>query len=137
MANPSANGDLSCGCEQPILFGGAPLGEKMHICAFFNSPEEEYQLLLPFIKEGFERGEKAFHVVDPKQREDHLQRLESIGIDVESARSSGQLHFCDWNEAYLPDGRFDMQRMLNMWNGALEGATRAGYPRTRLVAHME
>jgi hypothetical protein len=46
---------------QPIRFAGSMLGEKRHICAFFHNPEEEYRVLLPFIKEGFERGEKAFH----------------------------------------------------------------------------
>jgi hypothetical protein len=30
----------------------------------FNSADEEYRVLLPFIKEGFGRGEKAFHVID-------------------------------------------------------------------------
>jgi hypothetical protein len=58
--------------EQPIRFAGSVLGEKRHICAFFNSPEEEYRVLLPFIKEGFERGEKAFHV-----REREARRLAS------------------------------------------------------------
>ena len=28
-------------------------------CAFFNSDDEEYRVLLPFIKEGFEYGDKA------------------------------------------------------------------------------
>jgi hypothetical protein len=32
----------------PIRFAGSELGEKRHICAFFNSPEEEYRVLLPF-----------------------------------------------------------------------------------------
>lgn len=76
--------------EQPIRFAGSLLGEKRHICAFFNSADEEYRLLLPFIKEGFERGEKAFHVVDPKLHDDHLRRLESVGIDV--VETSSQSH---------------------------------------------
>jgi len=46
-------------------------------------------VLLPFIKEGFERGEKAFHVVDPKQRDDHVRRIESAGIDKTGAADSG------------------------------------------------
>ena len=50
--------------EQPIRFAGSELGARSHICGFFRTPEEEYQLLLPFIKEGIERGEKAFHVID-------------------------------------------------------------------------
>ena len=59
--------------EEPIRFAGSVLSAKRHICGFFRTPEEEYQLLLPFIKEGIERGEKAFHVVDPKMRDEHVE----------------------------------------------------------------
>jgi hypothetical protein len=34
-------------------------------------------VLLPFIKKGIERGEKAFHIVDPDLREKNLERLRS------------------------------------------------------------
>ena len=71
--------------EQPIRFAGSVLGAKRHVCAFFHNPDEEYRVLLPFIKEGFERGEKAFHIVDPKLRVEHALRLASAGIDVEAA----------------------------------------------------
>lgn len=62
---------LSAESRQPIRFAGATLGDHCHICAFFHGLDEEYPVLLPFIKEGLERGEKAFHVVDPKLREEH------------------------------------------------------------------
>ena len=87
--------------EQPIRFAGSVLGEKRHICAFFHNADDEYRLLLPFIKEGFERGEKAFHVVNPKLRDEHLRRLESAGIDVTNAERVGQFELCDWEEVYL------------------------------------
>jgi hypothetical protein len=54
---------------------------QRHMCAFFHSANEEYRVLLPFIKEGFDRGEKAFYTVDPKLREEHLNRLRSAGSD--------------------------------------------------------
>jgi len=123
--------------DAPIRFAGSELGANRHICGFFRSADEEYRLLLPFIKEGFERGEKAFHVVNPKLRDDHQSRLKLAGIDVASARQSGQFEFCDWDEAYFPDGRFDQDRMLNMWQQALNAAGARGFPLTRLVAHME
>ena len=47
--------------EQPIRFAGSALGEYRHVCAFFHTQDEKYRMLLPFIKEGFDRGEKAFH----------------------------------------------------------------------------
>ena len=123
--------------EQPIRFAGSQLGAKRHICGFFTSADEEYRLLLPFIKEGFDRGEKAFHVVDPKLHAEHTRRLESVGIDVTEAEKRGQLELCNWNEAYFPDGRFDQNRMLAMWREVLDGATQRGFLQTRLVAHIE
>jgi hypothetical protein len=123
--------------EKPIRFAGSELGSKRHVCGFFRNPEEEYRLLLPFIKEGILRGEKAFHVVNPTLRDDHLRWLDSAGIDVSSAQQSGQFEFCDWDAAYFPDGRFDQHRMLAMWREVLDGAAQAGFPLTRLVAHME
>ncbi|HEY1469557.1 MAG TPA: MEDS domain-containing protein [Candidatus Acidoferrum sp.] len=123
--------------EPAIHFAGSQLGLKRHVCAFFRSAEEEYRLLLPFIKEGLDRGEKAFHVVSPKLRENHVERLNSVGIDVNHVADSGQLELWDWDQAYFPDGRFDQGRMLRMWQEVLRAAGLFGYTRTRVVTHME
>jgi DNA-binding ferritin-like protein len=32
---------------EPIRFAGSQLGENRHVCAFFNSDEEAYRVLLP------------------------------------------------------------------------------------------
>jgi MEDS: MEthanogen/methylotroph, DcmR Sensory domain len=77
------------------------LGEYRHVCAFFHTQDEKYRVLLPFIKEGFDRGEKAFHIVDPKLREDHLHRLRLAGIHVAAAEQRGQLEVKRWEEAYF------------------------------------
>src|SRR5882757_78184 len=98
---------ISADKEYPIRFAGSELGAHRHICGFFRTPDEEYQLLLPFIKEGIERGEKAFHVVDPKLRDEHLRRLAAAGIDVNEAEKSGQVELCNWAQAHLQDGYFD------------------------------
>ena len=122
---------------QPIRFAGSVLGAQRHVCAFFRSPDEEYRVLLPFIQEGFERGEKAFHIVDPKLRAEHLERLASASIDVVAAEQSGQFELCNWADAYLRDGHFDQNRMLALIEEVLESGPRQGFPLTRLVAHME
>src|SRR6266851_4716880 len=96
----------------PIPFAGAQLGEARHVCAFFNSDDEEYRVLLPFIKDGFECGDKAVHVVNPDQRRDHLQRLAAVGINATAAQQSGQFELRTNTETYLRDGRFDPDRML-------------------------
>jgi hypothetical protein len=123
--------------EQTINFAGSTLGSRRHICAFFSSPEEEYRVLLPFIKEGFERGEKAFHIVQSELREEHLRRLQSAGIDVALVEQEGHFELRDRDEYYFPDGRFNEDRLFATWNTVLEGAVKQGYPRTRVVAHLE
>src|SRR5579872_3862867 len=96
----------------PISFAGSQLAETRHVCAFFNSDEEEYRVLLPFIKDGFECGDRAVHVVNPLQRGEHLQRLAAAGIDSATAEQSGQFELRTTIETYLHDGRFDQDRML-------------------------
>ena len=123
--------------HKPIELAGSTLGNHYHICAFFHSSDEEYPLLLPFIKEGLDRGEKAFHVVDPNLRDEHLRHLESAGIETGAVEQSGQLELRNWHEAYLRDGHFDQNRMLALLQSVLDDARQQGFPLTRLVAHME
>jgi hypothetical protein len=123
--------------DQPIRFAGSMLGAKRHVCAFFHNRDEEYRVLLPFIKDGLARGQKAFHIVDPKLRKEHLERLSSGGIDVAAAEQSGRLELRNWAEAYLQDGHFDQDRMLALAQEVIEGGSVHGYALTRLVAHME
>ena len=98
---------LSSERHQPIRYAGSVLGARRHLFAFFHSHDEEYRVLLPFIREGFERGEKAFHIVDPDRCDEHLQRLTLAGIHVAAAQRSGQLELSGWTDTYLRDGRFD------------------------------
>lgn len=97
---------------KPVNLAGTVLAHSCHACAFFHSKEEEYRVLLPFITEGFENGDRAFHIVSPDQRAAHLERLEQAGVDVAAAETRGQLEVLTWAETYLQDGHFDQQRMI-------------------------
>ena len=121
----------------PISLAGSRLGEARHVCAFFNSEDEEYRVLLPFIKEGFECGDKAVHVVNPGQHHDHLQRLASVGIDTAASQQSGQLELRTNTETYLRDGRFDQDRMLQVFEQLASGNAKGGFLLSRIVCHME
>jgi hypothetical protein len=120
-----------------IHLAGTTLDRYRHVCAFFHARDEEYKVLLPFIKEGIERHEKAFHIVDPALRHDHVHRLEEAGIDVTICESSGQLEVRRWEEAYLRQGHFDQHAMLALIQEVLETGKTQQFPLTRLVANME
>jgi hypothetical protein len=62
---------------------GTSIGAHRHICAFFTSLEEEHRVLGSFYEDGFDRGEKATHIVDAEHREEYLKRLAAAGMDVQ------------------------------------------------------
>ena len=130
---PQANAE-SAG---PIHFAGATLTRYRHVCAFFHSRDEEYGVLLPFIREGFERSERAFHIVDPKLRGSHLEQLESGGIKVKETQQTGQLEVRNWEDTTLRDGHFDQHRMLALIDRILAEGKSGAFAVTRFVGHME
>lgn len=121
----------------PISLAGSQLGAVRHICAFFSSDDEEYRVLLPFIKEGLEQGDKSIQVVNPEQRNEHLRRLASVGIDSAVAERTGQLEIKINTEAYLCDGKFDQDRMLVTFEHLASGKVPGEFPLSRIVCRMD
>jgi hypothetical protein len=120
-----------------VHLAGSKLDRARHVCAFFHSRDEEYRVLTPFILEGFEHGDRAFHIVDPDHRADHLQRLRESGVDTAAAEAAGQLTVMRWEDAYLRGGHFDLNAMLALIEEVLTAGKTQGFPLTRLVANME
>jgi hypothetical protein len=127
---------MNSASEAPIRLAGRTLKETRHICAFFHSREEQNKILMPFFKEGLDRGEKLFHIVDARHHDEHVGACRDCGIDVEAAEASGQLEVRHWEDAYLKDGYFDGDRMIRILEEVLEGA-REKHKLTRLMGNME
>ena len=121
--------------QQPLRLDGATLRQPPHICAFVDSRDEEYDLLLPFVREGLEAGEKALHFVDAISQAEHFRRLGVAGIDVAACRATGQLDVRSWQETYLKAGTFDTDAMLAFLADVLRASRAEGFPRTRLIGH--
>ena len=120
-----------------IWLAGSALGDRCHVCAFFDNREEEYRVLLPFLKEGLERGEKIVHTIDPERRGEHLERLVTGGIDVAALLQDGRFELRTWSNTHLLDGYFDQHRTLKLFEGVMKRAKEQGFPLTRFVTHME
>lgn len=114
---------------------GGSIGAHRHICAFFNGLEEEHRVLGSFYKDGFDRGEKATHIVAAENREEYLTRLADAGIDVRGMMQTGQLEVLPWTDMYVRDHRFDQDAMLASVEEIIRSGAGSGYTRTRLVGH--
>jgi hypothetical protein len=120
-----------------VRLPGAAARRFGHVCAFFRNREEEYRVLLPLAKEGFERGEKLYHIVDPEHRSERMRRLEDVGISPATARHPGQLQVRAWEETTLRGGRFDQEAMLVLLGEVLAGERANGRGLTRFWSNME
>jgi hypothetical protein len=120
----------------PVRLAGRTLSRTNHICAFFNSRDEQYKVLMPFFKDGYEQGEKLFHIVDSDLQAAHRCACQQGGIEVDTAEGSGQLEIHDWEETYLKDGYFDGDRQIRIVEEML-AANRARYQRIRVTGNME
>ena len=121
--------------EHSVELAGVNLAGRNHVCAFFNTIDEEHRVLGSFYKDGLDRGEKAAHIVDPANREEHLKRLAEAGIHVPEMLDTGQLDVLPWTDAYVRDHRFNQDAMLATVEQLIQSGAAAGYPLTRLVGH--
>jgi MEDS: MEthanogen/methylotroph, DcmR Sensory domain len=113
------------------------LGQNRHICALFNGMDEHYSVLRSFITDGFTQGHRAFHLIDPERREDHLRRLADAGVNVTEAVDSGQLEVHPWEDGPLHEDRFDQDVWFEGFEQVLRSGPASGYAPTRFLAQME
>src|SRR3989442_15267709 len=121
--------------DRSVQFAGGTLGRQRHICAFFNSIDEEHSVLRPFIRDGLDRGEKGFHIVDPDLRSEHLKRLAEAGINVGGAIETRPLETRAWQGAYLRGDWFNPNAIFALIEEVVPSGAATGYPPTRLLGH--
>jgi hypothetical protein len=123
--------------NKAVHVAGSALTHSCHACAFFHTREEMYDVLLPFIMEGFDRGDLAFHIVNPEHRAAHLARLEQEGVDTAAAEARGELKVLNWHQTYLVNGRFDQHLMIETLLKMLAPGNAPAGKISRNIANME
>ncbi|WP_233150031.1 MEDS domain-containing protein [Kineosporia sp. A_224] len=122
----------------PITMGrpGMAMAPGDHICAFYRGPAQRDEVLLPYLREGILAGDKVICVMDDPDVEQVTKPL-SLEADVEASLSSGQLDLLTSDAAYIPDGTFCLDRMLDFWEAGVGSAVRrSGYTFVRAVGEM-
>lgn len=115
---------------------GTKLDRYFHVCALFHDRDEEYRVLGSFYREGLDWGEKELHIINPALRDEHVRRLEELGIDARRYVDGGQLDLVSCYDVYLQNGAFNKDQMLTAVDAVLAAGIQAGYPRTRIMGNM-
>ncbi len=112
------------------------LGVHDHLCLIYETPEEQFGAVVPFIRSGLERGERCVYVADQHTAGEVLDALDSAGIDVAAATEAGALSVVTKREAYLRDGYFDPERMMAFLAESARSARSAGFKALRVTGEM-
>ena len=89
--------------------------------------EEEHRVLRAFHRDGFDRSERATHIVADEHREEYFKRLAETGINVEEMTAAGELEVLPWTEMYVRDHHFDQGAMLDSVEESIQSGAHAGY----------
>lgn len=107
-----------------------------HFALIYDRQEEQFDIIIPFLKIGLEQGEKSVYIVDDNSDAAVRLGMEKYGIDVDRAIDSGALVILTKQDAYLKNGDFDPDWMLEFLREAVEEAEAQGYKCLRASGEM-
>ena len=107
-----------------------------HFCGIYRTDEDHRALVIGFIRDGIERKEKIFYIVNLQTAAQLKATLEADGMDTEALTRKGQLVILTAKEAYLKDGEFDPDKMIKLLRTETEKALEEGYLALRVTGEM-
>jgi hypothetical protein len=123
--------------NRTVSLCGESLDGLQHVCAFFDSRDEQYEILNPYFREGLDTGDEVVTIVESAYHDEHMRRMSQGGVHVGSKMESGQLKVLASEESYIKDNVFVVERMYSMLEEVLRNASSGPYGSVRTMGDME
>jgi two-component system, NarL family, sensor histidine kinase UhpB len=107
-----------------------------HICLIYENPVEQMSVVVPFIMDGLDRGERCLYIVDDRTIEEIVQAFEAAGVDVAQERQRGALRLVTSHDTYLQAGGFVPQAMIDLLRQAEAEALADGFSGLRMTGEL-
>ncbi|HEY1813227.1 MAG TPA: MEDS domain-containing protein [Kofleriaceae bacterium] len=107
-----------------------------HYCGIFRSDEDQRTFVVDFVREGIARHEKMLYLVNLQSPEQLRGTLTAAGIAVDALIERHQLVILTAKEAYLKDGSFEPDRMIELLKDETDKALADGYAAMRATGEM-
>ncbi|WP_306054146.1 MEDS domain-containing protein [Natronococcus wangiae] len=112
---------------------GYEYGTADHFGLVYETREEQFTAVVPYIEQGIERNERCMYIASDNTRAEVLEALRAGGIDVDAALETGQLSIHTVEETYLEGGEFEVDEGRTLLGSAMEDAL-AAYDGFRVTA---
>lgn len=109
---------------------------KAHICLFFRSQEEQWQLLRPYLLSYLNASRPVLYLYDSTPSARLMEQLHAEGLLLDGLIARGLLRVLPPDQSYLLTGRFDAQRMLAFIEEAIQSTLAVGHSHVLLTGEM-
>ena len=106
-----------------------------HLCSIYNSQEEQFKVIIPFMIIGLEKNEKCIYIVNENTKEEMIDAF-CKSSDITKYIKSKQIEFLAETQVYLKNGFFDPDKLINFLKETEELAIQEGYSGLRLTGEM-
>ena len=103
------------------------------IIATYTSAADKMKVFSAFIREGLEDGDTVWYVYPNEESETVRAVLEEYGIDVEEYEKDGTLHLMSLTELFIPNGKLDFEKAVNLALNWWVEAKRRRYNHVRII----
>src|ERR1700694_2535356 len=110
--------------------------QERHICLFFLSVEEQWQVLRPYILESLHANIPVIYIQGSIPHDHFLDLLANEGLPLEDLIARGLLRLFPPEQTYLLGGNLGKQGMFSFIEALTLGALEVGYKRILIVGEM-
>lgn len=104
-----------------------------HLCSFYETKEEQFQIVLPFLANGLAKAEKCVYLTDENTAAEIKAGLLMRDVPVGRYLQSGQLRIVTARDSYLRDGRFDPHAIISFFSSSIDEAVKEDYTGLRVA----
>ncbi|HEX2077081.1 MAG TPA: MEDS domain-containing protein [Longimicrobium sp.] len=114
----------------------ADLRQGDHVCLIYETAREQLAASAPFIRDGLDRNEYCIYITDDRTSGEVMDALAAAGIDTGAEIGRGALMVGTKRKAYLRDGTFEPEGMVEFLRELAEAALARGFSGLRITGEM-
>ena len=123
---PPSSASAPTSRNRPVRLCGEPAPEPGHVCAFFDSTKEKYDVIAEYFQDAIGAGDQLINIVEADAMAEHIRQLERRDVPVREAVQSKRLTLSDAESTYLKDGTVGVDAVFQLVRETLARAERDG-----------
>jgi DNA-binding CsgD family transcriptional regulator len=113
------------------LLGEVPWGA--HLCLFYDTNQDLLDTNVEYFNAGLESSERGLWVVsDPIRLDEATEALRRRIPDFDRHLACGNIELASGPDWYLPEGKFELKKIIHGWHQKYYGALASGYEGLRI-----